>query len=29
LGHCFRHALTKLPTKLAAIASPVRTALRS
>jgi hypothetical protein len=29
LGNCLRHALTKLPTKLAAIASPVRTALRS
>jgi hypothetical protein len=29
LGHCLRHALTKLPKKLAAIASPVRQALRS
>src|SRR5499426_1593742 len=29
LGNCFRHALTKLPKKLAASASPVRTALRS
>jgi hypothetical protein len=29
LGNCLRHALTKLPKKLAAIASPVRTALRS
>jgi len=29
LGNCLRHALTKLPKKLAAIASPVRKALRS
>jgi hypothetical protein len=29
LGHCLRHALLKLPKKLAAIASPVRRALRS
>jgi hypothetical protein len=29
LGNCRRHALTKLPKKLAAIASPVRQALRS
>jgi hypothetical protein len=29
LGNCLRHALTKLPKQLAAIASPVRTALRS
>jgi hypothetical protein len=29
LGHCLRHALTKLPKKLAAITSPVREALRS
>jgi hypothetical protein len=29
LGNCLRHARTKLPKKLAAIASPVRTALRS
>jgi hypothetical protein len=29
LGNCLRHALTKLPKKLTAIASPVRTALRS
>jgi hypothetical protein len=29
LGNCLRHALTKLPKKLAAIASPVRRALRS
>jgi hypothetical protein len=29
LGNCLRHALTKLPGKLTAIASPVRTALRS
>jgi hypothetical protein len=29
LGNCLRHALTKLPKKLAAIASPVRTTLRS
>src|SRR5215813_3831059 len=29
LGHCLRHALTKLPGKLTAIASPVRKALRS
>jgi hypothetical protein len=29
LGNCLRHALTKLPKKLAAITSPVRTALRS
>jgi hypothetical protein len=28
LGNCLRHALTKLPKKLAAIASPVRQALR-
>jgi hypothetical protein len=29
LGNCLRHALTKLPGKLTAIASPVRTVLRS
>jgi hypothetical protein len=29
LGFCLRHALIKLPKKLAAIASPVRKALRS
>ncbi len=29
LGHCLRHAITKLPGKLTAIASPVRKALRS
>lgn len=29
LGNCLRHALTKLPKKLAAIASPVRLALRA
>jgi hypothetical protein len=29
LGHCLRHAINKLPCKLAAIASPVRQALRS
>src|SRR5215813_4883180 len=29
LGNCLRHALTKLPGKLAAITSPVRKALRS
>jgi hypothetical protein len=29
LGNGLRHALNKLPKKLAAIASPVRTALRS
>src|SRR6266478_6943063 len=29
LGNCLRHALTKLPKKLAAIASPIRKALRS
>jgi hypothetical protein len=29
LGNCLRHALTKLPKRLAAIASPVRTPLRS
>src|SRR4029453_9589129 len=29
LGNCLRHALNKLPKKLVAIASPVRTALRS
>ena len=29
LGFCLRHALLKLPQKLAAIPSPVRTALRS
>ena len=29
LGNCLRHALTKIPKKLTAIASPVRTALRS
>ena len=29
LGNCLRHALTKLPKKLPAIASPVRKALRS
>jgi len=28
LGTCLRHAITKLPKKLAAIASPVRKALR-
>ena len=28
-GNCRRHALTKLPKKLAAIASPVRKALRT
>jgi hypothetical protein len=28
LGNCLRHAITKLPGKLAAIASPVRMALR-
>jgi hypothetical protein len=28
LGNCLRHAITKLPGKLAAIASPVRKALR-
>jgi hypothetical protein len=28
-GNCLRHAITKIPRKLAAIASPVRTALRS
>src|SRR2546428_744713 len=27
LGHCLRHALTKLPKQLTALASPVRTAL--
>jgi hypothetical protein len=29
LGNCLRHAITKLPGKLTAIASPVRQALRS
>ena len=29
LGNCLRHALTKLPKKLAAIASPMRQVLRS
>jgi hypothetical protein len=29
LGNCLRHAITKLPKKLAAIASPVRQALRT
>jgi hypothetical protein len=29
LGNCLRHAITKLPGKLTAIASPVRKALRS
>jgi hypothetical protein len=29
LGNCLRHALTQLPKKLAAIASPVRQALRT
>jgi hypothetical protein len=29
LGNCLRHALTKLPRKLAAIASPMRKSLRS
>jgi hypothetical protein len=29
LGNCLRHALTKLPSKLTAIASPLRKALRS
>ena len=29
VGHCLRHALNKLPKKLAAITSPVRKALRS
>src|SRR6266436_7694057 len=29
LGNCLRHAINKLPRKLAAIASPVRKALRS
>src|SRR5919204_384139 len=29
LGNCLRHALNKLPSKLVAIASPVRKALRS
>jgi hypothetical protein len=29
LGNCLRHALTKLPKKLVAIASPVRKALRT
>src|ERR671914_790681 len=29
LGNCLRHAITKLPKKLAAIASPVRKALRA
>jgi len=29
LGNCLRHALNKLPKKLAAIASPVRTSLRT
>jgi hypothetical protein len=29
LGNCLRHAITKLPSKLAAITSPVRQALRT
>jgi hypothetical protein len=29
LGNCLRHALNKLPKKLAAVASPVRTSLRT
>src|SRR5215475_7986979 len=29
LGYCLRHAINKLPTKLVALASPVRKALRS
>src|SRR5258705_13038358 len=29
LGNCLRHAIHKLPKKLAAIASPIRKALRS
>ena len=29
LGNCLRHAITKLPKKLAAIASPVRRAVRA
>jgi hypothetical protein len=29
LGNCLRHAITKLPKKLAALASPVRRALRA
>ena len=29
VGHCLRHALNKLPKKLAAITSPVRKALRT
>src|SRR5262249_19687799 len=29
LGNCLRHAINKLPSKLVAIASPVRKALRS
>jgi hypothetical protein len=29
LGNCLRHAINKLPAKLTAIASPVRTALRA
>jgi hypothetical protein len=29
LGNCLRHALNKLPKKLMAVTSPVRTALRS
>jgi hypothetical protein len=29
LGNCLRHALTKLPGKLTALAAPVRKALRS
>ena len=29
LGNCLRHALIKLPKKLAALASPMRQALRS
>ena len=29
LGYCLRHALNKLPKKLAAIASPVRQSLRA
>ena len=29
LGNCLRHAINKLPTKLTAITSPVRQALRT
>ena len=29
LGNCLRHAINKIPKKLVAVASPVRTALRS